>query len=264
MLLMTGRSQLFRDSYEVEIGFNYISGLAPNAPVHFAGHEVGKVTGLRLLDEKGAASMAEHVVAPPVRVPAEGGWTGKSPEVVRPEVGAPPEARPGQAEAAPAPVAEPVPPLGRVVVTLRIDQTAVVKKDSQAYIDVMGFMGEKFIELTPGTAAAAPLGADDILRGSDPLAFYELVNMGTDVADKFKETTASLQTLIHDLDHAVGDNRPELDGIVANLNETSSNLKEMTEDLKWHPWKLLRKGKERSAEDVAREKEKKARKEKNV
>ncbi len=220
MLFLTAGSQMFRDTYEVKTAFTYISGLAPSAPVHFAGHAVGKVTSLKLLDEQAASSMAAQVVSP-----------GEEPQ-----------------------------PLGRVVVTLRIDKSAVVKKDSQAYIDVMGFMGEKFIELTPGTAAAAPLGENDILRGSDPLAFYELVNMGTDVADKFKETTASVQKLIDDLDRTVGDNRPEIDGILTNLNESSTNLKEMTEDLKWHPWKLLRKGKERSKQEIAREKEKQAKK----
>lgn len=228
-LFLSGRSQLFRQTYEVKIAFNYISGLAPNAPVHFAGHDVGNVTDLRLLDEQAASSISDQVVGQAVAAP--GAAAGATTE-----------------------------PLGRVVVTLRIDKGAVVKRDSQAYIDVLGFMGEKFIELTPGTAAAPPLGENDILRGSDPLAFYELVNMGTDVADTFKETTASVQKLIDDLHQTVGDNRPEIDGILANLNESSSNLKAMTEDIKWHPWKLLRKGKERSAEEIAREKQKRAKK----
>ena len=33
----------------------------------------------------------------------------------------------------------------------------------------------------------------------------------------------------------------DLDQILSNLNASSANLKDMTEDLKVHPWKLLRK-----------------------
>ena len=34
----------------------------------------------------------------------------------------------------------------------------------------------------------------------------------------------------------------DLESILVNLNAASENLKDMTQDLKLHPWKLLRKG----------------------
>lgn len=206
LLFLSGKAQLFAQTYEVGMAFDYISGLLKNAPVHFAGHEVGRVQDVRLTGDED----------------------------------------------------------GKVLVTARIATSAVIKKDSRAFIDVMGFMGEKFIELTPGTPEAPALGPGEKLRGEDPMAFYEIVDKGTRIADTFEATTADLRELIEDLDQTVGENREELNGIFANLNEASENLKVMTKDLKYHPWKIFHKGKERSAEEIAREEEKKAKKEKKT
>jgi hypothetical protein len=51
--------------------------------------------------------------------------------------------------------------------------------------------------------------------------------------------------LVKDLKVLVEENHEDFGGIVDNLNETSGNLKEMTADLKLHPWKLIRKSGEK-------------------
>lgn len=186
ILFMAGNFQLFTETYQVRILFNYISGLAKNAPVHFAGHEVGKVTDIRIL---------------------------------------------GQHE-------------GQVAVTVSIAKTAVLRNDSQAFIDILGFMGEKFVELTPGTPEASPLKDNETLLGTDPIALNEIMKKGTEIADELEKTTVSLQGLIRNVDKTVAGSQSEVGEIFENLNEASRNLKEMTQDLKLHPWKLLRKGKE--------------------
>ncbi len=189
LLFMSGHFQFFSETYQVRILFNYISGLAKNAPVHFAGHEVGKVTDIRLV---------------------------------------------GLAE-------------GQVAVTVRIAKSAVLHKNSQAFIDILGFMGEKFVELTPGTSDAPPLKDNDLLPGSDPIALNAIMKKGTDIADELEKTTVSLRGLIKNLDQTVAGSHPNIEDIFQNLNASSENLKEMTTDLKLHPWKLLRKGKNESA-----------------
>lgn len=173
LLFAAGKSQLFKETYRVQIFFKFISGLAKNAPVHFAGHEVGRVTDIRLSDKKEA----------------------------------------------------------QVIVTATILKEARLRKDSQAFVDLLGFMGEKFLELTPGSAEAPLLPANESLRGTDPVALGE--------------TIVSLQNLIQNLNQAVGENRGDLSVIFDNLNASSENLKEMTRDLKLHPWKLLRKEKKK-------------------
>ena len=183
LLFFSGKSQLFQQTYEVHILFNYISGLSKNAPVHFAGHKVGKVTDIRFEGRDNAL----------------------------------------------------------MTVTVNVSKDAVVKQDSEAYIDSLGFMGEKFVELTPGTQASSPLGEGKIMRGIDPVPMMEMLKKGNELLGEFEKTNTSLKNLTSDLSEVVGENRKELDGIFENLEDTSENLKDMTQDLKVHPWKLLRK-----------------------
>ena len=129
----------------------------------------------------------------------------------------------------------------RVRVTISLSNDVVLKKDSEAYIDIMGFMGEKFVEVTPGSSASEPLPLNDPLRGVDPVPMMKIVKEGTELLAEFEKTQDSLQKLVTDLEEIVGDNRGNLDQTFDNLNQASQNLKEMTHDLKLHPWKLLKK-----------------------
>ncbi|HNV85695.1 MAG TPA: MlaD family protein [Candidatus Omnitrophota bacterium] len=186
LLFAAGRLQIFQETYKVNILFNYISGLQTNAPVHFAGHKVGKVTKIEILENQSK----------------------------------------------------------EISVTVSLSQKAVLRKDSKAFIEIMGFMGEKFVELTPGSADAPPLPAGEPLIGTDPIAFYEILKKGTDIADELQKTTASFEELVVNLNDALTENRTDIQQIVQNLNSASGNMKEMTEDLKRHPWKLVFKGKD--------------------
>lgn len=194
LLFAAGNVELFKGTSQVEIRFRYIAGLEKNAPVHFAGHRVGRVTDIRL--------------------------THRS---------------------------EP-----SIAVTVSIGKDVVLKKDSEAYIDVMGFMGEKMVELTPGSAAAPPLGPGEGLDGIDPIALASLIKKGAEVAEDFAKINESLKLLVADLETLLGENRTDLDEIIRNLNQSSENLKEMTHDLKLHPWKLLRKGREKNPDEKKR------------
>ena len=130
---------------------------------------------------------------------------------------------------------------GMISVEATFSKDVPVKKDSGAFIDALGFMGEKFVELTPGSDAAPLLPAGTVLRGTDPIPMIELIKKASQIAEEFEKTADSMKGLTDDLEDIVGKNRSELDGIFKNLNEASANLKDMTHDLKLHPWKLLKK-----------------------
>lgn len=184
LLFMSGSSQLFQDTYDLHILYNYISGLKENAPVHLAGHEIGKVTGI---DFQG----------------------GEEPKV-------------------------------KVTISLRKD--AVVREDSAANINILGFMGETYVELSTGTGSARMLKENDTLTGTDPVPMMELVRRGTELMDEFEKISDSMTSLVGNLEGIVGENEEEMNSIFQNLDSSSANLNLMTEDLKSHPWKLLRKG----------------------
>jgi len=130
-------------------------------------------------------------------------------------------------------------------VSISVKKNIVLHADSEAYIDTLGLMGEKYVELTPGSSNSPELTADDILIGEDPLAIHNLVKKGMQIADKVDNALVTTESLLANANGLVADNRESIDEIILNLRDVSIEAKELARDLKLHPWKLLRKGKEK-------------------
>lgn len=122
-----------------------------------------------------------------------------------------------------------------VEVTVSIDRNTPLRTDSQAFVDTLGLLGEKFVALTPGSATAPALEPGGILRGTEPMPLHQLVRQMT-------QLTENLIPVTEKTNHLLQGHEKDLEQILSNLNAASENLKEMTHDLKLHPWKLLRKG----------------------
>lgn len=58
---------------------------------------------------------------------------------------------------------------------------------------------------------------------------------------KVDAAVANLKEITDKTDKLVGENRKNVDATMANVKEISGNIKELTEDVKKHPWKLIRK-----------------------
>lgn len=191
-----------------KISFGYISGLEKNAPVRYAGHEVGKVRSI---------------------------------EVSRRE------ARP-------------------ILVTVDLEASLDLKEGAEAFIDTLGMMGEKYVEIKPGDPLKPVLGAGQVLMGTDPVPMYLLVQKMNLMADRMDELTQSLNPLMEEMNGVMNSNKEEISGILTNLNQTSeamnkllngnkegiarilsnfdqssANIRDMTNDLKFRPWRILRK-----------------------
>lgn len=121
-----------------------------------------------------------------------------------------------------------------VEVVISIDKNTPLRTDSQAFVDTLGLLGEKFIALTPGTAAQPRLEPHGVLRGVEPMPLHQLIRQMNTLTENLVPVTIKTNRLLEN-------HEKDLDAILTNLNSASGNLKEMTEDLKLHPWKLLRK-----------------------
>ncbi len=135
----------------------------------------------------------------------------------------------------------------QVEVTLAIFDGVKVHNDAQVFIEIMGFMGEKYIEIKPGNPKSPLLAPNAILKGENPIPLMEVVHRGVLMMDDFEKISKSMESLVQELETMVGDNKGNIQSIVDNLNASSANLKDLTQDLKWHPWKLFRKGKEKNS-----------------
>lgn len=173
-----------KGAHEWKIQFGYLNGLSDNAPVYYAGLEVGKVDSIRIL----------------------------------------------RGETKP------------VLVTVKITPDAYVRKDSVAYVDTLGMMGEKFIEISVGSQDSPALEAGKVIEGVDPIAMHVLIRKMNLLADEVVQMTDSLNPLLKTVNDVVGGNKEEISKSLCNFHEISANLRDMTFDLKLHPWRLLRKG----------------------
>ena len=128
-----------------------------------------------------------------------------------------------------------------------------LRLDSKAYVTTLGLMGEKYIEIKAGTAAAKYAKDGDTIPGEDPVRLEELVEMGTKVADDIGKMAQEIKRVAEHIDSTVVNNKPKLDGIFDNFEETSENFRDFSQDIKYHPWKILAKGKEKSKEEIQKD-----------
>ena len=131
----------------------------------------------------------------------------------------------------------------KVAVTLWLNENAKLKTDSKAYITALGLMGEKYIEVSAGSKEALYLQPDEAITGEDPLEFDALARKGENIADALEETLANIKELASNSNLVVTDNKAKIDAIFENLEATTQNFEEFSEDVKRNPWKLMSKPK---------------------
>ena len=75
----------------------------------------------------------------------------------------------------------------RLKISIRQDAAVGVKKDSRFYINLAGIIGERYIEITPGTLHASALHSGDTVAGVDPPRIDQLISQSFDLAGKIKD-----------------------------------------------------------------------------
>jgi phospholipid/cholesterol/gamma-HCH transport system substrate-binding protein len=141
---------------------------------------------------------------------------------------------------------------------LRLNEGVKLRTDSMAYVTTLGLMGEKYIEIKAGTASSPYAETGQMIPAEDPVRLEELIQIGTRVADEIAKMAKDIRQMVIHIDETVVGNRPRFDHIFENLDETSDNFREFSQDIKYHPWKVLVKGKEKSKEEIEKERAKKS------
>ena len=144
-----------------------------------------------------------------------------------------------------------------VELVLWLQDGVKIKLDSKAYVTTLGLMGEKYIEIKIGSASAGIAKDGDVIEGQDPVRLEELVEMGTKVAKDIGQMAKDISRVASTVNQTVEGNRGKIDVIVDNLEETSEYIRDFSQDIKHHPWKVLLKGKEAPKEEMAKERREK-------
>lgn len=150
-----------------------------------------------------------------------------------------------------------------VELTVSLDKGAKVEEDAEAFINTLGLIGEKYVEILPGTTGKRILKSGESLQGRESVPVEKLTEKGYEIASGLNETIKHLNKVVGDpqtqeafkatmldLRKLVGSANVVMDkvksgeGTVGKLlmsDDIAKDLEELVKDLKAHPWKLLHK-----------------------
>ena len=137
-------------------------------------------------------------------------------------------------------------PDGRAEVTLQVDDDVPLHANAQAKVANLGLLGEKYIELDPGTPSAPVLAEGAVtLPGTQPATFDDVTDQVAAIAADVKAITTSLRAVVGGptgqqrmeeiVDNVRGitaDVRLLISANRANVDATMLNTREITEHLR--------------------------------
>ncbi len=121
----------------------------------------------------------------------------------------------------------------KIRITCWVDKKVKVPMDSMVWVNTLGLLGEKYVEIMPGVDYDRCLLADGELDGEDPVAMN----------DVFKTT----KNIVDNLDTGVNRilNKEGTVGKILYEDKLYNDLDALVTDLRKNPWKLFWKTKEK-------------------
>lgn len=116
-------------------------------------------------------------------------------------------------------------------ITAWVNDSTRIEEDAVVTINTLGLLGEKYLEIFPGTPGAELLKNGSTITGKDPVAMEKITEDLAKLSDSVKCVVEKIK---------------KGEGTVGKLLMNDSiynNLEAFTEDIKCHPWKLLNKPK---------------------
>jgi len=129
----------------------------------------------------------------------------------------------------------------KVELVLVLDDKAKVREDSIAYIAQSGLIGDAYVGITSGSGGKQFVKDGAIIASEDPMEIRKLMRKADLIADSIDKTLAEVKNLTMNVNSVVDDNKSKIGSILVNLEETSVNFKDFSEDIRRNPWKLLSK-----------------------
>jgi phospholipid/cholesterol/gamma-HCH transport system substrate-binding protein len=133
----------------------------------------------------------------------------------------------------------------RLKISVRKAALPGIRKNSHFYINLAGLIGERYIEITPGTIDSAQLQPGDSIAGVDPPRIDQLISQSFNLAGKIQEiiernkgdVTKSIE-LLYKLSFNLNKTLEKVDqskilskdlaGLITNLMEVTGDIREVT------------------------------------
>ena len=150
---MLGVQNPFRSSVNFYVTYNFAGGIEVGSPVRVSGIKVGKVESIEFFSP---GHKLEKIAD---KAPGSATETAGIDAVV---------------------------PL-RLKISIRSDAAQGVRADSQFYVNIAGIIGERYIEVTPGSIDSPQVRNGQTLAGIDPPRIDQLISQSFDLAGKLKD-----------------------------------------------------------------------------
>jgi phospholipid/cholesterol/gamma-HCH transport system substrate-binding protein len=98
-----------------------------------------------------------------------------------------------------------------------------VRQDSRFFINLAGVIGEKFVEITPGTAKSPQLRPGAFIRGEDPPRIDQMISQSYSLAGK-------LLDMVEKNEGSISDTLDKMNLLVTNLNRTLDLLEKTSKN----------------------------------
>lgn len=115
----------------------------------------------------------------------------------------------------------------------------LVPNNSVAEIKTLGLLGEKYLDVLPGEDPERFLQEGDLLVGKDSVSMDNLIAKGYDLTAQLETSAQSFHAILKKIESGEG----TLGKLVVE-DKLHRDIEELVSDIKRHPWKLLRRGKE--------------------
>jgi phospholipid/cholesterol/gamma-HCH transport system substrate-binding protein len=120
----------------------------------------------------------------------------------------------------------------RITLSIWLDEEVRLPRDSSAYVNVLGLIGETYLEIIPGEDYTHLLNNEDTLVGRDPLSTETMMEAVHKVTDNLDTILGSVNDVLDD------ETRQALQETIHNFRDFSESLKVIAGRLKRGEGKL--------------------------
>lgn len=164
------------------VTYNFAGGIEEGSPVRVSGIKVGKVTDIEFF----APQNKDQQIA---------------------------QQNPGSASPSEQKAVAPV----KLKLSVSQEATRGIRQDSRFYINLAGIIGQRYIEVTPGSLEAERIQSGDVLQGVDPPRIDQLISQSFDLAGK-------IQKILEENEGDIGRSIELLYQLSENLNKTLDSV----------------------------------------
>ncbi|MBC85546.1 MAG: organic solvent ABC transporter substrate-binding protein [Bdellovibrionaceae bacterium] len=121
----------------------------------------------------------------------------------------------------------------RIKISVSEEAWPTVKEDSRFFINLAGVIGEKFLEISPGSSDAPGLESGQLVRGEDPPRIDQLISQSYGLAGKVIDMLEKNEGSIHETIDTINSLTTNLNRMLKQLNGMSktADVKKLVQDL---------------------------------